>query len=131
RRELANARHRLALLVGRSPAEWSPPDFDLETLVPPASIPVAIPSTLIRRRPDILAAEADLHAAVADIGVATAALYPDVRLTAALTQTSVEPGDLFRYDASGWNFGAGLTAPLFHGGTLSAERRAAQEEAKA
>ncbi len=63
--QLAEARHALALLVGRSPADWSAPDFDLAGLTAPPEIPVSLPSALVRRRPDILAAEADLHAATA------------------------------------------------------------------
>jgi NodT family efflux transporter outer membrane factor (OMF) lipoprotein len=130
RQQLAEARHALALLVGRSPAEWSAPDFDLAGLAAPAEIPVSLPSALVRRRPDILAAEADLHAATADIGVATADLYPNISLSAALTQTALTPGKLFSYDASGWSIGAGLTAPIFHGGSLKADKRAAEAAAR-
>jgi outer membrane protein TolC len=90
-----------------------------------------LPSSLVRRRPDILAAEADVHQAVAKVGVATANLYPDVRLTAGLTQTDITPAALFSYAASGWEFGAGLTAPIFHGGALKAQRRAAEADARA
>ncbi|MFI4934657.1 MAG: efflux transporter outer membrane subunit [Caulobacterales bacterium] len=128
--QLSQARHNLALLVGKSPAEWSAPDFDLASLAAPASVPVSLPSALVRRRPDILAAEADLHAATANIGVATAALYPDVRLSANLTQTALSPFKLFSYSASGWSFGAGLTQPLFKGGTLKADKRAAEADAR-
>jgi hypothetical protein len=70
-----------------------------------APVPVALPSALVRKRPDILAAEAELHAATADIGVATADLYPNIKLTASLTQGSLKPGDLFSYDASAWDRG--------------------------
>ncbi|MBI1360202.1 MAG: efflux transporter outer membrane subunit [Alphaproteobacteria bacterium] len=122
KRQLAEARHQLALLLGKSPAEWSAPDFDLTDFSAPGDIPVVIPSELVRRRPDILAAEAEAHAATADIGVATADLYPNLNLTASLTQGSIEPGDLFKYASSGWSVAAGLTAPIFHGGKLRAER---------
>ncbi len=84
----------------------------------------------MRRRPDILAAEADLHAATADIGVATADLYPNISLRAALTQTALSPAKLFSFDASGWSLGAGLTAPIFHGGSLKADKRAAEAAAR-
>lgn len=129
--QLAQARHALALLVGKAPAEWTAPDFSLDGFSPPPEIPVSLPSSLVRRRPDILAAEADLHQAVAKVGVATANLYPDIRLTAGLTQTALTPGALFSYSASGWEIGAGLTAPIFHGGTLRAQRRAAEADARA
>lgn len=131
RRQLAMARHQLALLSGKSPAEWTAPDFDLARFTAPASVPVTLPSTLVRQRPDILAAEAELHAATAAVGVATAAQYPDIRLTASLTQGSIKPEDIFSYDSSGWNLMAGVTAPIFHGGTLKAERQAAEAEARA
>ncbi|MGE5501102.1 MAG: efflux transporter outer membrane subunit [Ignavibacteriales bacterium] len=130
-RQLAEARHQLALLSGKSPAEWTAPDFDLSRLTAPAEIPVSLPSTLVHRRPDILAAEAELHEATARIGVAVANQYPDIRLSANLTQSAIKPEKLFDYSASGWNVLAGVTAPIFHGGALSAQRRAAEAEARA
>jgi NodT family efflux transporter outer membrane factor (OMF) lipoprotein len=130
-RDLDAARHQLALLAGKSPAEWTAPDFELDALTAPSDIPVALPSTLVRRRPDILAAEAELHEATAAIGVAVANQYPDLRLSASLTQQALRPQDLFDYSASGWSLLSGVTAPIFHGGTLKAERRAAEAEARA
>lgn len=130
-RELDAARHQLALLAGKSPAEWSPPDFDMADLATPAEIPVSLPSILVRRRPDILAAEAELHAATAAIGVAVANQYPDIRLSANLTQTAIKPENLFDGSSSGWNLLSGLTAPVFSGGALKAERHAAEAEARA
>lgn len=130
-RQLDAARHQLALLAGKSPAEWSPPDFDLAELSSPAEVPVSLPSTLVRRRPDILAAEAELHAATAAIGVAVANQYPDIKLSANLTQSAIKPENLFNYSSSGWNLLSGVTAPIFSGGTLKAERRAAEAEARA
>jgi NodT family efflux transporter outer membrane factor (OMF) lipoprotein len=130
-RQLAEARHQLALLSGKSPAAWTAPDFDLARFTQPAEIPVSLPSTLVRRRPDILAAEAELHEATARVGVAVANQYPDIKLSANLTQSATEFGNLFDYNASGWNILAGVTAPIFHGGTLRAERAAAEAEARA
>jgi NodT family efflux transporter outer membrane factor (OMF) lipoprotein len=129
--QLAEARHGLALLVGHAPADWTAPDFDLSGLTLPAKIPVELPSELVRRRPDILAAEADLHAATADIGVQTARLYPDVKLNAAIAQTSLTPEKLFDYEFSGWNFGPSLSVPLFGRSRLKAEVHAAEAAAKA
>lgn len=129
-RQLAMARHALALLVGKSPAEWSAPDFDFAGFSPPGEIPVELPSQLARNRPDILAAEADLHADTARIGVAVANLYPDVRLTAGLTQGALTPGSLFSYNSTGWYFGPTATLPIFNGGSLRADRRAAEAQAK-
>jgi NodT family efflux transporter outer membrane factor (OMF) lipoprotein len=130
-RQLAQARHQMALLVGKSPAEWTAPDFELASFTAPAETPVSLPSALTRRRPDILAAEADLHAATAQIGVATAAQYPDIRLAAGLTQSAIHPEDLFKYDSSGWNLGGSVVGPIIHSRRLSAEKKAAEAEARA
>ena len=90
-----------------------------------------LPSTVVERRPDIQAAVAELHAASAQIGVTTAALYPNVRLSANLTQSALDPVDLFGYSASGWNIAAGISGPILNGGALRANRRAAEAEARA
>ncbi len=129
--QLAQARHQLALLVGQPMAGYTPPDFTLADLPFPASIPVSIPADLVRQRPDILQAEADAHAANALIGVQTAKLYPNINLTAALTQSALIPGSIFDYGAIAYTLGAGLTQPLFHGGQLRAQRREAIEAARA
>lgn len=130
---LAIARHQLALLVGKAPADWSPPDFDLADFAPAigGSTPVALPSELVHTRPDILQAEADLHAATANVGVATAALYPSLSLTASLTQSSLTAGKIFDTPSNAYALGAALTGPLFDGGRRRAERDAAREAAKA
>jgi NodT family efflux transporter outer membrane factor (OMF) lipoprotein len=122
--QLAMARHALAVLLGRPPAEWSQPDLELKDLRLPRQLPVSVPSQLVRRRPDILAAEAQLHAATAAVGVATANLYPQISLTASLAQEALTPAQLFNASATAWSLIAGLTQPLFDGGTLRAERRA-------
>ncbi|HZZ88407.1 MAG TPA: efflux transporter outer membrane subunit [Caulobacteraceae bacterium] len=127
--QLAQARHQLAQLVGQAPADWTAPDFELTDFAAPAQVPVSLPSSLVRRRPDILAAEASVHVATAQLGVATAALYPDLRLTANITQTAIPPANLLSYGASGWSLAAGLTQPIWHGGTLKANKRAAEAAA--
>ncbi len=129
--QLNAARHDLALLAGRAPGSWSAPDFDLAEFKPPATIPVSLPSELVRKRPDILAAEADLHADVAAIGVATADLYPDIKLTAGLTQEATTPASLFSFASTAYSFGPGVTAPIFHSGSLKANQRGAQAQARA
>jgi NodT family efflux transporter outer membrane factor (OMF) lipoprotein len=129
-RQLDAARHQMALLAGKSPAEWTAPDFDLARFTAPKDVPISLPSQLIRNRPDILAAEADLHAATAAVGVAVANQYPNIRLSAALTQESVKPGNLFNADSAAWNVLGGLTAPIFNGGTLKAQRRVAEADAR-
>jgi NodT family efflux transporter outer membrane factor (OMF) lipoprotein len=129
-RDLDIARHQMALLVGKSPAEWTAPDFDMARFTVPTQTPVSLPSELVRRRPDILAAEANLHASTAAIGVAVAAQYPDIKLSAVLTQEAIKPQDLFNADAAAWTVLGGLTAPVFHGGTLKANRAAAEADAR-
>ncbi len=123
--QLSVARHALAVLLGRAPADWSPPDLDLAALTLPDRLPVEIPSALVHRRPDILAAEAELHAATAAVGVATAALYPDVTLSAAVSAAALDPGHLFNPSSLVWSIAAGVTQPLFDGGLRRARRRAA------
>jgi NodT family efflux transporter outer membrane factor (OMF) lipoprotein len=125
RQQLESARHALTVLVGRTPADWSPPDFDLSEITLPADLPLSLPSELARQRPDILATEAQLHADSAAIGVATAQLYPSINLTAALGQQAVDSGATFSAASTVWSLSAGLTAPIFHGGTLQAQKRAA------
>jgi NodT family efflux transporter outer membrane factor (OMF) lipoprotein len=129
--QLAMARHALAVLLGRSPAEWSQPDLELTDLRLPRQLPVSVPSQLVRRRPDILAVEAQLHAATAAVGIATANLYPQINLSATLGQQALTPGKLFDTSSTAWSLIAGLTQPLFDGGTLRAERRASLDALRA
>ena len=112
RQQLAVSRHALALLLGQAPADWTPPDFDLEKISPPDRIPVELPSALVRDRPDIRAAEARWHAATAQIGVATADLYPKLGLTASITQSALKPLSLFTYGATGFVVGPSVSLPL-------------------
>jgi NodT family efflux transporter outer membrane factor (OMF) lipoprotein len=124
RQKLSLAQHILAVLAGRTPAEGTVPGFQLDQLHLPASFPVSLPAQLVHDRPDILAAEAQLHAATAAVGIATANLYPTISLSASATQQSLRPEDLFNAASSAWSLIANLTAPLYDGGTLRAERRA-------
>ena len=123
-RDIALTRHQLAILVGRLPSDADIPAFDLETLHLPEEIPLTVPSELARQRPDIRASEALLHQASAQVGVATANLYPKINLTGSLSGQSNELHNVLAGPAL-WSLGAGLTQPIFHGGQLQAERRAA------
>ena len=129
--QLEEARHLLATLMGIAPTDLGATDFELEQLVLPASVPVTLPSELVHKRPDILQAEANLHAATAAIGVATAKLYPDITLGATLTQGAPTVDNLVKNAFRGYDILAGLAAPIFHGGTLKAERAAAVARAHA
>ncbi|HUW38218.1 MAG TPA: efflux transporter outer membrane subunit [Rhodocyclaceae bacterium] len=124
-KQLAFTRHALAALVGRLPGEAGAPEFRLDALNLPTVLPVSLPSALARQRPDIRAAEALLHQASAGVGVATANLYPQVTLSAAYGSEALTTGALFGANNVVWNLGAGALQPLFHGGELSAKRRAA------
>ena len=125
RQQLAQARHALALNLGTVPTDPSLPELDLAQLTLPVQLPVSLPSELARRRPDILAAEAQLHAATAAVGVATANLYPRIDLTGSIGQQSITTDALFDPASSVWSITSGLVAPIFDGGTLRAEKRAA------
>lgn len=124
-KELAKTRHQLAVYAGSFPGEGGLPEFRLESLELPVDVPVSVPSSLVRQRPDIRASEELLHAACAQIGVATANLYPKITLTGSLGSNAVRIEDLFTSGSSVWSLGAGLLQPLFRGGELSAKRRAA------
>jgi NodT family efflux transporter outer membrane factor (OMF) lipoprotein len=125
RQDLARAHHALSVVLGRVPESELPPDIDLEQITLPLEIPVSVPSELAHRRPDILAAEARLHAATSAVGVAESNLYPKIQLTASVGQQAVDPSHLFNSSNTAWSLISGLTAPLFDGGTLRAEKRAA------
>ena len=126
RQQLAAARDALALLVGRGAGAWQAPDFDLQRLRLPQELPMVVPSGLVRARPDIRAAEAQLHAASAAIGVAAADLYPRLSLSAGWSAESATLGGLFS-GGQAWALSGALAAPLWHGGALRAQRRAAQQ----
>jgi NodT family efflux transporter outer membrane factor (OMF) lipoprotein len=129
-KELARTRHLLAVLVGELPGEAQLPQLSLTSLTLPGELPVSVPSQLVRERPDILAAEAMLHGASARIGIATASLYPQFVLTGSYGTLANNTGDLFSSNAMVWDFSAGLTQPLFRGGQLKAQQRAAKEAYK-
>jgi NodT family efflux transporter outer membrane factor (OMF) lipoprotein len=125
-KELAQTRHLLAVLIGTLPSESQAlSQFTLEGLQLPSELPVSLPSSLVSQRPDIRANEALLHAASAQIGVATANQYPQFNLTGSYGAIGTSGNILGPNGIGVWNFGAGLLQPVFHGGTLSAQRRAA------
>jgi NodT family efflux transporter outer membrane factor (OMF) lipoprotein len=119
------ADHLLAVLVGRAPAEWTPPDLALSDFSLPENLPLSLPSELVRQRPDILAAEARLHEASAQIGVATAALFPSLTLNGALGTSTSEWSQLGQQQGRFWSTGAGLSVPVFQGGSAWYGRKAA------
>lgn len=123
-RNLAQTRHLLAVLSGKLPSEAVLPEFELDQLVLPQELPLSVPSRLARQRPDIRASEALLHEASAQVGVATADLYPKIELSGSVGAQAAQVHKLFDGPAV-WSLAAGLAQPLFHGGALEAKRRAA------
>jgi NodT family efflux transporter outer membrane factor (OMF) lipoprotein len=123
--------HLLSALTGMTPADGVQPTLTLADLKIPADLPLAVPSELVRQRPDVLIAEAELHAANATIGVATAAMLPNVTLSAGFGINNTTLGNLFAAGSAAWNVAAGLTQPIFRGGTLYYQRRAAVEAREA
>src|SRR5574337_2089814 len=124
RKQMQQTEHLLAVLAGQAPGAGGIPDFTLADFSLPAELPLVVPSDLVRRRPDIQAAEALLHAANADYGVAVAKLYPQLNLSASLGSQALTTGALFGGGSAVWSLVAQLTQPLFNPG-LPAEKRAA------
>jgi NodT family efflux transporter outer membrane factor (OMF) lipoprotein len=125
RQELAVQQTQLAILSGIDPGEFHAPLLTLVDFKLPEDLPFSLPSELVRQRPDILAAESALHFASAQVGVATANLYPQLTLSAFYGVQGNELNTLFNPPARIWSFGGSLLAPLFRGGALHAEKDAA------
>jgi NodT family efflux transporter outer membrane factor (OMF) lipoprotein len=123
-KSLAQARQQLAVYVGSLPGDAGLPEFTLESLQLPEQLPVSVPSDLVRQRPDIRASEALLQQASAQVGVATANLYPQITLSGSLGSQALKAGNLFSGGSGFWSLGAALLQPIFNGGALEANRRA-------
>jgi NodT family efflux transporter outer membrane factor (OMF) lipoprotein len=123
--QLSAARHALATLFGEAPSNTAGFDLALADLQLPADVPLTLPSTLARQRPDVLQAEANLHAASAAIGIATANLYPSLTLSASLSDDATRLSRLFEASTLGWTLAASLSQTIFDGGTREANRQAA------
>ena len=130
KQKVAQAGDLLAALSGHTPAEWKPPVVDLVDLTLPADLPVSLPSALVRQRPDILAAEAVAHSASAGIGVATAAMLPNITLSGGYGTSSNTLGSLFAASGNVWSLGAGIATPVIQGPTLWYKREAAIDSYK-
>ena len=124
-KQLAEERHLLAALAGRFPSDEPTQKFELTDLTLPLEVPVSLPATLVRQRPDVLSAEAQLHAASAAVGVATANLFPQITLTGTKGGTSTQLSQLLASGNTFWSVGGNITQTLFQGGTLYHQRRAA------
>lgn len=123
----------LSLLMGEPPRALSDELLNASAIPPvPPRVPVGVPSELARRRPDIRRAEANLHAATAQVGEAVAEFYPRVTINAGFGFESLSFRDLGFWNAKAWNVGPSITLPIFQGGRLRGQlelRKAAQKEA--
>jgi NodT family efflux transporter outer membrane factor (OMF) lipoprotein len=120
--QLDGVNHQLAVLMGKSPAEAQIPELSLDALRLPQELPLSLPSALVQQRPDIRASEALLHEASANVGVATANLYPQIVLSGSgggIGTSFVTGGDV-------WNVASSLAQPIYNGGALRAEKRKAE-----
>ncbi|HEY2462477.1 MAG TPA: efflux transporter outer membrane subunit [Steroidobacteraceae bacterium] len=124
-RQLRQMDDQLAVLTGRLPADFTPPNLQLDQWVLPVHLPLGVPSELVERRPDVRAAEAQLHSANAQVGVAIANLLPQFTITGNIGSAATVMSELFKPGTGFWSIGANATQTLFAGGTLLHRKRAA------
>jgi NodT family efflux transporter outer membrane factor (OMF) lipoprotein len=125
-KQSAQLRDLLAVLAGRFPNQAPTEKFELASLKLPEDLPVSLPSQLVAQRPDVLQAEANLHAASAQIGIAIANRLPNITLTADAGSTALSIDKVFTSGTGFWGLGAAAAAPIFQGGTLLHQERAAK-----
>lgn len=125
--QLAQQRHLLSALTGGLPNQEPPEIFELSRLHLPRELPVSLPSKLVEQRPDVRAAEENMHSASALIGVAVANRLPNISLTAAYGVNSLSIDQLVAPGSNIWSLGGTALMPIFHGGTLLEKERAARE----
>ncbi len=125
RDQLDRQRSLLATLLGRAPGDQPTVEFHLADLKLPTELPVALPSALVQQRPDVRQQEETLHSASAQIGVATSNMLPQLSLTASYGGSSTSANSLFDSVSRTWSVGGSISQPIFHGGRLLHQRRAA------
>lgn len=118
-------RHLLATLTGQAPGQSNLPSFTMSDFIVPENLPLVVPSSLVRLRPDIQAAESLMRASNAEYGAAIAKMYPQLNLSAAIGSLALTPENLFGSGSLFWQILGQLTQPIFNFG-LPAESRAAQ-----
>jgi len=129
-KQLEQERNLLAVYLGGIPALYKRPTLDLGSLTLPTELPVSLPSALVGQRPDIQAYAALLHAATANVGVATANMLPQISLTGSYGRDGTGSSNLFTPAGIVWSLAGSLTQPIFEGGTLRAKKRAAEAAAE-
>ena len=133
-KQLDQQNDAIAALLGQSPAGAAVTNFNLTDLHLPDTLPLSLPAQLVAQRPDVRAAEAQLHAACAEVGVAIASRLPKFTLSANAGSSPTNISDLFKDGSAFWNLAADVSEPLFDAGTLRHQQRAAEaalDEAKA
>lgn len=126
RKQLAQQRNLLTALAGRYPSEEIAERFEYTSLELPVDLPVSLPSKLVEQRPDVRAAEAQLHAASAQVGVALANMLPQFTINATTGSVATEIASLFASGSGFWTVGLNAAQPLFQGGALLHRKRAAE-----
>jgi NodT family efflux transporter outer membrane factor (OMF) lipoprotein len=125
-KQLEQQHNLIAVLAGRLPGAAAAEKFALADLQLPQELPLSLPSALVAQRPDVLQAAANLHVASAQVGIATANRLPNITLSADAGRTALAIGQVFKSGSGFWGLGAAVTAPVFQGGTLLHQQRAAQ-----
>jgi NodT family efflux transporter outer membrane factor (OMF) lipoprotein len=125
-KQLGQQRHILTALSGSLPDQEIPESFEFSQIQLPQQLPLSLPSKLVEQRPDVRQAEENLHAASAQIGVAVANRLPNITLTGNVGSSAVGPSQIFAAGTEFWDLGGALTQPIFHGGTLLHQERAAR-----
>jgi len=128
RKQLEQQRHLIAALAGEFPAQAQTEDFDLASLSLPQDLPLSLPSKLVEQRPDVRQAQANWHAASAQVGVAIANRFPQITLSANAGSTALDIGQVFHSGTGFWGVGLDVAAPIFAGGKLLHAERAAKAQ---
>ena len=128
--QFEQGRDLIRALVGNLPNQEVPETFELDALQLPPELPLSLPAKIIEQRPDVRAAEAQLHAANAQVGVAVAAMFPQFPITGSYGGNADQFSWMFRSGGPFWNLIGDVTQPLFAGGTLLHRKRAANEALK-
>jgi NodT family efflux transporter outer membrane factor (OMF) lipoprotein len=128
--QLEQTRDLIRSLAGNSPNDDVPETFQLDALRLPPEMPLSLPSKIIEQRPDVRAAAAQLHAANAQLGVAIAALLPQFSITGQYGGNATQVSQVFRSGGPFWSLFGDISQPVFQGGTLLHQQRAAREALK-
>lgn len=128
--QFEQGRDLVRALVGNLPNQDVPETFELDALQLPPELPLTLPAKIIEQRPDVRAAEAQLHAANAQVGVAVAAMLPQFSITGSYGGNADQFAWMFRHGGPFWNLVGDVTQPLFQGGTLLHRKRAANQALK-